>query len=160
VGDIAYPVTIKVEICQSGAILQPGEVDDIVTASMKVSQRVKVRWVDGTRGFTDVFSNRCLEIGVGEVYRLLLSFLLKISDDGIVVVYGDGSCGVINVGDGTHIASPVDKTVAADGTSHQVNHCSTVICESPCPGVATDPPGMLEMVRLLARRNHHKVSGD
>ena len=53
--------------------------------------------------------------------------LSKVGGDKVVAVHGDGCRGSVDIGDGSHIASPVGKAVAIVGGSHQVDHCSLVI---------------------------------
>ena len=55
----------------------------------------------------------------------------EVSHDGVVAIHGDGGCGIINIGNGAHIARPVDKAVASTWSGHQVDHCSLVIGRSP-----------------------------
>jgi len=82
----------------------------------------------------------CLHYSVpgkqGQVKRLVIrncqGFLLrikKISSDSVVSVHGDG--GGVDISDGVHIASPVDKLVASISLGHQVEHRFFSLGKSP-----------------------------
>ena len=60
-----------------------------------------------------------------------MRFNRKFGGDKVVVVHGEGGFGSLDIGDGVHIASPVDKAVALFSLGHQVDHCSLVIAGSP-----------------------------
>ena len=51
-----------------------------------------------------------------------LHYLREVSTYYVVAVHGDGGSGGIDIGNSTHSASPVDKTVASIWSGHQVNH--------------------------------------
>ena len=64
-------VSPQFEVSQVGAILEPGEVRDILSRSEKALKPVKVRRIDISRGLEDFFSYRFLKVCVSEVYRRL-----------------------------------------------------------------------------------------
>ena len=55
----------------------------------------------------------------------------KVGGDFVVALHGDGSDGILDVGDGADIASPVDKPVAFLRLSYQIDLCPIGVCESP-----------------------------
>jgi len=65
-----------------------------------------------------------------EMLRLCFPALLQVGGDGAVVVHGNSGCGSVDIGNVTHIASPVDKLVTLLRLSHQVDHLTFVASDS------------------------------
>ena len=61
---------------------------------------------------------------------------LKVSSDGVAAVHGDGGGGIIDIGDGSHIAGPVDKAITTNRSRHQIHYCPSPITESPLAGAS------------------------
>src|SRR4030042_520588 len=73
----------------------------------------------------------------GSEDELFRRYQLEVSSDGVVSLHGDCRCRRVDIGNGVHIARPVDKVVALFSRSRQGNYCAAVIGKS-----------------ILARRGH------
>src|SRR4030042_2061160 len=64
----------------------------------------------------------------------------KVGRDGTVAVHGDGGLSAIDIFDGAHIASPVDKSAASIWSRHEVNYRSSVIGKHSLTGCGYGAP--------------------
>jgi len=82
--------------------------------------------------------------------------LSKVGGDRTRAVHGDIGCGGVDIGDGVHIASPVDKLVAFLSLGHQADHRSFVIDKSPLSRVGYRPrPGTGDSEVIRPTTAHH-----
>ena len=104
-----------------------GDLDDVCpVADIALPRGVVSR---GDRHATGLKPHRM--IATCGYHRDVLRSKRKVGGNRVVIVHGDGSCGIINISNGAHIASPVDKVVARLRLSQQVDHCASGVGKGP-----------------------------
>jgi hypothetical protein len=74
--------------------------------------------------------------------------LVKECRDGIIIVHCDSCRGSFDIGNGIHIAAPLDKLVPSSGSASKSTTVRSSYVKWASPGWTTKPPAVHEIARL------------